>query len=534
MMMSFLAELALMWADLVLINGNVITMNSAHPRAQAVAVKNGLIVAVGTQSEIKQWIGKDTKTVNLRGKTVVPGLIDTHVHMAGFGFSLTQIDLRGVSSIEEVKRLLQKRVQETPKGKWVLGRGWDQDRFEEKRYPTCCDLNEVSPHNPVAFTRVCGHIGVANSRALEIAGITKKTTAPPSGQIDKDSKTGEPTGILRESAYDLVLSKIPEPSEEELAKACSLACEKAVEAGLTSVHWLVGSSAEIRILQKLREIGRLPLRVYLIVPMELLDGFAHVGLRTGFGDCMLRLGGVKVFADGSLGARTAALTEAYDDEHSTRGILCLSQRDLDKMVMKAQKAGFQTCVHAIGDRAVDAVLTAFERVLEGSDGNVRRNRMEHASVLNKQLIKRLKKLGLIVCVQPHFVVSDFWVEARLGRARARWTHPFKTLIDNGVLITGGSDCPVELINPLLGVYALVTREPFPEERVSVEEALKVYTINAAYASFEEKVKGSIELGKLADFTVLSHNPFTVKPEKIKDVKVEMTVVGGDIVYSRRS
>jgi len=386
----------------------------------------------------------------------------------------------------------------------------------------------------VALTRVCGHIGVANSRALEIAGITKKTTGPPSGQIDKDSKTGEPTGILRESAYDLVLSKIPEPSEDELAKACSLACEKAVEAGLTSVHWLVGSSAEIRVLQKLREIGRLPLRVYLIVPMELLDGFTDVGLRTGFGDCMLRLGGVKVFADGSLGARTAALAEEYDDEHSTRGILCLSQKGLDKMVKKAQKARFQTCVHAIGDRAVNAVLNAFERALEGSDGNVRRNRMEHASVLNKQLIKRLKKLGLIVCVQPHFVVSDFWVEARLGRARARWTHPFKTLIDNGVLITGGSDCPVELINPLLGVYALVAREPFPEERVSVEEALKVYTINAAYASFEEKVKGSIELGKLADFIVLSHNPLMIKPEKIKDVKVEMTVVGGDIVYSRRS
>ena len=522
-----------MSADLVLINGNVITMNSAQPRAQVVAVKNGLIVAVGTQNEVKQWIGKDTKTVNLRGKTVVPGLIDTHVHMTGFGFSLAQIDLRGASSIREVQRKLQQRVQETPKGKWVLGRGWDQDRFREKRYPTRWDLDEVSPNNPVALTRVCGHIGVANSRALEIAGITRKTTAPPSGLIDKDSKTGEPTGILRESAYDLVLNTVPKPSEDELVKACSLACEKAVEAGLTSVHWIVDSSSDIRVLQRLREMGKLRLRVYLIIPVELLDSFAKVGLRTGFGDSVLRLGGVKVFADGSLGARTAALNEAYDDEHSTKGILCLSQKDLYEIILKAQNAGFQVCVHAIGDRAVDAVLTAFEKVLKGAEGNVRRNRLEHASVLNKQLIKRLKKLGLIACVQPHFVISDFWVEARLGRARAKWTHPFRTLIEEGVLLSGGSDCPVEHINPLQGVYALAARELFPEERVSVEEALKVYTANAAYVSFEEGVKGSIESGKLADFTVLSHNPLVIKPEKIKDVKVEMTIVGGEIAYVRR-
>ena len=209
------------------------------------------------------------------------------------------------------------------------------------------------------------------------------------------------------------------------------------------------------------------------------------------------------------------------------------EKDLEKIVMKAQKVGFQTCVHAIGDRAVSTVLSAFERALEKSDGNVRRNRMEHASVLNKQLIKRLKKLGLIACVQPHFVVSDFWVESRLGRARARLTHPFKTLIKEGVLLSGGSDCPVEHINPLEGVCALAARELFPEERVSVEEALRVYTINSAYVSFEESVKGSIESGKLADFTVLSRNPLAIKPEKIKDIKVEMTVVGGKTVYVRR-
>jgi len=521
-----------MSAGIALINGNIITMAPSRPRANAVAIRDSKIVAVGTTTHVKQWIGKDTKIIDLRRKTVVPGLIDTHAHMAGFGRSFSWINLRGVRSIKEMKRQLQERVQQTPKGKWILGRGWDQDRFKERRYPTRWDLDEVSPFNPVVFNRVCGHICVANSKAFELAKITKESLPPPSGQIDRDPKTGEPTGILREAATDLVWSILPEPSEEELTKACGLACEKAAEAGLTSVHWFVYKPIEIRILQRLREQGKLPLRVYIVIPIEFLRCLEDSGVCTGFGDHTLRIGGVKILADGSLGARTAALNEPYNDEPSTKGILCYSQKELYEMVMKAQKVGFQVCVHAIGDRAMSTVLNAFEKALKDFHKKVLRHRVEHASVLNKQLIEHLKKLGLIACVQPHFVESDFWVEARLGPVRARWTYPFKTLMESGVLIAGGSDCPVEPISPLLGVYALVARESFPEERVSVEEALKIYTVNAAYASFEEDVKGSIEKGKLADFTVLSHNPFTVKHERVKDIKVEMTIVGGRIVYSR--
>jgi predicted amidohydrolase YtcJ len=334
---------------------------------------------------------------------------------------------------------------------------------------------------------------------------------------------------VREAAHDLVWSSVPELSEEELAQACSLACEKAVEAGLTSVHWLAYKPNEIRILQRLREQDKLPLRVYIIIPVEFLSFLIDAGLSTGFGDHTLRLGGLKVLADGSLGARTAALNEPYNDDGSTMGILCCRQKQLNEMILEAQKVGFQMCVHAIGDRALSVVLNAFEKAGRHSNDKMR-HRVEHASVLSRQLVKRLKKLGLVVCVQPHFVISDFWVEARLGRERARWTYPFKTLIENGVLLAGGSDCPVEPISPLLGVYALVARKSFPTERVTVEEALKIYTINAAYASSEEKVKGSIEKGKLADFTVLSHNPLAVKPEKIKDIKVEMTVVGGKMRF----
>jgi len=521
-----------MFADAVLIHGNIVTMNSFKPRAQAVAVKGSVIVEVGSNIKVERWIGKDTKIIDLGGKTVVPGFIDTHAHMADFGRSPTWINLRGVKSIKEMQRLLKERVHKTPKGRWILGRGWDQDRFKERRYPTRWDLDIVSPLNPVVFNRVCGHICVANSKALELANVTKETFSPPSGQIDRESKTGELTGILREAAKDLVWNILPEPTEEELTEACVLACERAVEAGLTSVHWFIHKPIEIRILQRLRDQGKTPIRVYIVIPIEFMSCLSDAGLSTGFGDHTLKLGGIKILADGSLGARTAALNKPYNDEPSTKGILCYSQKELCEMIIEAQKADFQVCVHAIGDKTLSTVLNAFEKAFKDSNKKVLRHRVEHASVLNKRLINRLKKLGLIVCVQPHFVISDFWVEARLGSDRARWTYPFKTLVESGVLIAGGSDCPVEPISPLLGVHALVARESFPEERVTVEEAMRIYTVNAAYASFEEDVKGSIEPGKLADFTVLSHNPLTTEPKRIRDIEVEMTIVGGKIVYSK--
>jgi len=521
-----------MWAHAALINGNIITMNSSKPKAQAIAVLDSKIIEVGTNAEINKCIGKNTNLIDLKGRTVVPGLIDTHAHMADFGRSLTWINLRGVKSIKEMQRQLKERVKQTPKGKWILGRGWDQDRFKERRYPTRWDLDKVSPLNPVVFNRVCGHICVANSKALKLANITKETPTPPSGQTDRDANTGEPNGILREAAKDLVCNILPEPSEEELTKACGLACERAVKAGLTGVHWFIDKPVEIRILQRLREQGKLHLRVYIVIPIEFLSVLEEAGLTTGFGDSTLKLGGVKILADGSLGARTAALNKPYDDEPSTKGILCFSRKELEKMIVKAQNDGFQVCVHAIGDRTISATLGAFETALKKASRKKYRHRLEHASVLNKQLINRLKKLGLIVCVQPHFVISDFWIEARLGPTRAKWTYPFKTLYESGVLLAGGSDCPVEPISPLLGIYALVARASLPEERISVEDALRLYSVNAAFASFEEDVKGSIEVGKLADFAVLSHDPLAIKPEKIKDIQVEMTVVGGKIVFSR--
>jgi hypothetical protein len=515
----------------VLKNADVLTMNPLKPYAEAVAIKDEKIVAVGTNKQVQPWIGKQTKVMNLDGKMVVPGFIDTHVHMRGFGRFLTWIDLRDTSSIGEMQQLLRERVKKTPEGKWILGRGWDQERFMERRYPTRWDLDEAAPKNPVIFTRVCGHICAVNSKALELAGITRDTAAPSGGQIDKDHETGEPTGILQENAQDLVWDIVPEPSEEELTEMCALACQKAVEAGLTSVHWFARSPAEIRILQRLHAKGELPIRVYLVVPVEFLDPLIDAGWVIGFGDHMVKIGSVKILVDGSLGAQTAALKQPYNDNPSTRGMLLYSQRSLNRLVLKAHRAGFQLAIHAIGDRAVDVALKALEKALEVSPREDHRHRLEHVSVLNESLIQRMKKLGVIASIQPHFVVSDFWVEKRLGKARARWVYPFKTLIERGVLIAGGSDCPVEPISPLLGVYAAVNREILPQERITVEEALRIYTVNAAYASFEERFKGSIEAGKLADLVVLSDDLRRIEPSEIKDVKVEMTIVGGKIVYT---
>ena len=519
-----------MWADLVLTNANVLTMNPSKPHAQAIAIKDHKIVKVGTNQEIKPYIGENTKTINLKEKTVVPGFIDTHAHITGFGKSLKQINLRGVSSIKEIQKKLKKRIQKTPKGQWILGRGWDQDHLTEKRYPTRWDLDKFSPNNPVIFTRVCGHLCVANSQALELADIAKETTPPPAGQIDKDPKTGEPTGILRENAMNLVWKMIPEPSEEELTEACSLACQKAVEAGLTSVHWLTSSPTEIRVIQKLRQQNKLPLRVYIVVSVKLLDHLIDLGLHTGFGDSRVRIGSVKIFSDGSLGARTAALFQPYHDEPTRKGMILYTQEKLNKLVMKAHKADFQLAIHAIGDRAIDMALTVLEKALKEAPKKNHRHRIEHASVLNKRLIQRMRKLKVTASVQPHFVVSDFWVANRVGPSRARWVYPFKTLIQEGVLTTGGSDCPVEPIDPLLGIWAAVAREAFPEERITVDDALRLYTVNAAYASFEEDIKGSIDVGKLADLVVLSREPHETPPNEIRDVKVEMTIVGGKVVY----
>ncbi len=517
--------------DVLIINANVVTLDPKRPQGQAVAIRNGKILDVGSTERILTLADEDTKVVDLHGKTVMPGFIDSHAHMLQFGQSLQQLDLRNVRSIEELQSKLKKHAGDNPGSEWVLGGNWDQERFSERRYPNRRDLDSAVRDRPVFLTRVCGHICVVNSKALQLAGIDAETSQLKD-KIDRDEKTGEPTGILREEALGLVRRVMPKPSPEEIERSCLVACQKAVEAGLTGVNWLVSSPDEIRVLQKLSKEDRLPIRACLGIPVSLLDHLTELGLVTGFGNDKVMIGPVKVMLDGSLGGHTAALNEPYSDRQETKGMLHYTQRELDRIITEAHNAGLQMAVHAIGDCAMNVALKTFEGVLAGSPRSDHRHRIEHCSVLSQALIERMKRLGIVASVQPHFVISDFWVTSRVGEGRARWVYPFKSLLRAGLVVAGGSDCPVEPIDPLLGMWAAAAREDSHGENVTAEEALRMYTLNAAHAIFDEAMRGSIEIGKLADLTVLSDDPRLVSPDRIKDISVEMVIVGGRIVYEK--
>jgi hypothetical protein len=517
-------------ASLAVINARVVTLDHEKPYAQAVALHGNKIVAVGSNREIRRFTGSKTKIIDAENGTVVPGLVDCHVHMTGLGFFLQSLDLRGTNSIREMQHRLERYSRENPGKSWISGGRWDQELFAEKRLPTRWDLDEVSADRPVLLERVCGHIGVANSKALQLAGITRRTVVK-GGKVDLDAKTGEPDGIVRENALNMVSKAIPKPSLEQLEEASLLASKKAVEAGLTCVHWLVDSADEVRVLRKLDSEGKLPLRVYMGISIQLLQELEGSWLLKDDGKGMVKTGFVKILADGSLGAHTAALNRPYADKPETRGILLYSQETLEALVLKAHKAGFQVAIHAIGDRAVDAALKAYEKALRAFPRTDHRHRIEHCSILTPSLIRRMRNLNLIASVQPHFVVSDFWLIDRVGKKRARWVYPFKTLLRNGLAVVSGSDCPVEDINPLLGIWA-AAKKNISQERLTVEEALETYTSSAAYASFDEGKKGSIKVGKTADLTILSDGLRSACSMMAKCITVKATIVDGRVAYTR--
>lgn len=518
--------------DLIIINATLINPDSEQPIAEAIAIKNGIITAVGTNEQVLSLKGEETAKIDVKGRTIVPGFVDCHAHGAWLGQSLLEINLRNVTSINEIKERVRERANDTPKGSWIFGHGWDQDKLSKHRYPNLQDLDEAAPNHPVFLRRVCGHLAVINSEAMKKAGIFNDTPSPKGGQIDRDPKTGSPNGVIRENALDLVHKVMPERSEETLTNAIIQASEKMVQEGLTTVHWIISSGKELRILQKLSKKNLLPIRLYVLIPVEYLDNLIELGLTTGFGNDHVRVGSVKILADGSLGARTAALKEPYTDSPTTNGMMLYSKDQLEEFIEKAHNADLQLAIHVIGDKSAETVLRLVKETLEKTPKAEHRHRLEHASVLNPELIQDIQEVNMIASVQPHFIISDFWVKDRLGEDRTRWTYALKSLIKGGIVVVGGSDAPVEPISPMLGIYAATARRTIPQERLNVLEAIKLYTINAAYASFEEDIKGTIEKGKLADLVVLSHNPFQVSLEQLRQIEPIMTIVGGNVVYKK--
>jgi predicted amidohydrolase YtcJ len=525
---------AIMSADIVLINANVLTMNSAHPNAEAVSVREGKIEKVGSEMEIAPYIGASTKVFDLKGKTVIPGFADTHAHVSDFG-RLARIDLNGTKSITEIKERIKSDLFQASEGKWILGMGWDQAVLEEKRYPTRGDLDEVSPKNPIVLYHKFECICILNTKALEMARITKETQPPSGGIIVKDMKTGELNGVLKDNATNLVWTVIPEPKEDEIVETTALAFSRFLKAGITSVHWMVNSASEVKVIQRMKNENKVPLRVYLIIHSSIMNDVKDIILNKDFEGGNVKIGGFQVFNDGSLAARTAALLQPYTDEQSTSGKLFKTQAEINELASKIIQTNHQLVIHANGDAGVDAALKAIEVTLGQTPENNTRPRIEHASLLNNELIKRIKNLGVVVSMQPPSIISEFEVWSaydRIGNERARWLFPLRSLTEAGVYIGAGSDCPMEPINPLIGIQVAVSRKHVTEERITPDQALRLYTINAAYLSSEESIKGSIEPGKLADLTVLSKDPTNVPPDQIQDIQVEMTIVGGKIVNPR--
>ncbi|MHB8095297.1 MAG: amidohydrolase [Candidatus Aminicenantales bacterium] len=528
-------------ADFVLTNGKVYTGVAAAPWAQSVAVRDEKIVAVGSDGDLDSQIGPDTRVLDAKGRLVIPGLIDAHTHFASGGRSLISLSFRGVDSVARVQEMVARKIKELPAGALVSGSEYDHTLFPGGQWPTKEDLDDVSPANPVVIERVDGHSIWVNSLALKLSGVSKETANPFGGEILKDPRTGEPTGILTEAATGLVrLQEAGSAStpEQDILRAL----EHAARLGLTGVHASTDLQ-EMEIYKKLHAENRLTLRVYAWLPIESLDSSVAKGIRQGQGDDRLRTGFQKAFVDGTLGSGTALMFAPFTDEPVKLGLPQMSEEDFNALIAKAHENGYQTGTHAIGDKAVHWVLNAVERAqrLYGDKGL--RHRIEHAQIIDPGDLDRFKELGVIASMQPTHCTTDMrFCETRVGMERSRNAYTWRTLLDHGAKIAFGSDWPVEPLDPMRGLYSAVSRKNiegrfpdggwFPEQKLTMAEAIGLFTAGAAYASNEENIKGTLEPGKLADMIVLSKDLFTIEPEEILTTEVLATILGGRIVYQR--
>ncbi len=536
---------ATLLADLVLRNGKVWTVNPRQPVAQAVAVKNGRVIAVGTNAEIDSVTGAKTRVIDLHGRLVLPGFHDSHVHFYTGGTRLAGVQLRDARTPAEFRQRIATFAAKTPKGRWITGGDWDHENFPSAGLPAKEWIDASTPDTPVFINRLDGHMALANSLALKLAGITRESTDPPGGAIVRDS-AGNPTGILKDTAMDAVFRVIPDPSAGEIEDAVRAAMRYANSRGVTSVTDVSASPEVLRIYQRLLTEGTLNVRIYGLQPLSRWQRLAGAGIAAAFGGDHLRIGGLKGFADGSLGSTTAWFFSPYSDAPQTSGLPGEDMIPLSKMrdnLLGADKAGLQLAIHAIGDRANHEVLSLFEHVVRTNGQRDRRWRIEHAQHLRFEDMPRFARLGVIASMQPYHAIDDGrWADKRIGPDRTKGTYAFRSLLDAGVTLAFGSDWFVAPIDPLLGIYAAVTRSTtdgkntrgwIPEQKISVAEAVEAYTLGSAKASFEDAWKGTIESGKLADFVVLEEDIFNIAPPQIDKVVVGMTIIGGHIVHAVR-
>jgi len=526
----------------VYVNGNIHTADCARPRAEALAVTGDRIVAVGSSVELSRLAGPGTTTIDLGGQTVLPGLIDAHCHMAGLGsFGLGRSDLSDARSYEALVATVAEQVKKAKPGEWIRGGRWDHERWADRRLPAHAGLSAVSPDHPVWLTRVDGHAGLANAAALKLAGVTRDTPAPPGGEILKDER-GEPTGVFVDNAMDLITKHLDRSGNDRAALILK-AQEMCLAVGLTGVHDAGVTPAEVETYQKLAEGGQLKLRVYaMLAGRQAVEYFGAHGLLIGE---RLTVRAAKAYADGALGSRGAWLLAPYsdrptDDSGKPYVGLAVEPELIRTLAEDGLRRGYQVCTHAIGDRGNRETLAAYGAALRQTPCKDHRFRIEHAQVLALEDIPRFAELGVLPCMQPTHCTSDMrWVEARIGPQRAAGAYAWAKLRRTGLPIPGGSDFPVESHNPFLGLYAAMTREDtagqppggwHPEERMTREEALRSFTRDAAYAAFEEEHKGSLQVGKLADFIVIDRDIMTCEAAEIPGTRVLLTVIGGEKVY----
>jgi predicted amidohydrolase YtcJ len=530
--------------DLVLVNGKVWTGDPGRPWAEAVAVRGEKIHAVGTTAELRKLSPSGTKLVDLGGSLALPGFIDSHTHFLAGGFALKSIRLRGAKSSEDFVARIAAKARELGPGPWILNGDWDHQQFSPPELPGKEWIDAVTPENPVCVNRLDGHMVLANSLALELAGITRDTPVPPGGEIVKDPSTGEPTGILKDTAMDLVYAKVPEPSFAEKLEAAEASLRHAAEKGVTSVHEMA-DAASFEVFQELARLGRLTARVHVYVPVTEVGTIARLRLKSPFGNPYLKVAGLKGFVDGSLGSATAFFFEPYADDPRTSGLLhgqMFPEGTMEERILEADRAGLQLAIHAIGDRANSLLLDMYEKAVAANGPRDRRWRVEHAQHLRPADIARFGRLGLVAAVQPYHLIDDGrWAEGKIGPERVRTTYAFESLRRAGATLAFGSDWTVAPLDPVLGIYAAVTRRTLdgknpggwnPGEKVSVEEAVRAYTVNGAWVEFAESDKGTIAPGKLADIVVLDRDIFTVPPEEIGGAKVRMTVFDGKVLYGK--